>query len=44
MDTKRQFAKLREQFEAEKKKPLEGKDLNDAIDMLKDKFQQGKLF
>lgn len=44
MDTKRQFAKLREQFESEKKKPLEGKDLNDAIDMLKDKFQQGKLF
>ncbi len=44
MDTKRQFAKLREQFESEKKKPLEGKDLSAAVDMLKDKFQQGKLF
>ncbi len=44
MDTKRQFARLKEQFEKEKKKPLEGKELNDAVDMLKGKFQQGKLF
>lgn len=44
MDTKRQFAMLKDKFEKEKKKPLEGKDLNDAVDKLKGKFQQGKLF
>lgn len=44
MDTKRQFARLKEQFENEKKKPLEGEALKNAAELLKDKFQQGKLF
>lgn len=44
MDTKRQFARLKEQFESEKKKPLEGEALKNAAELLKDKFQQGKLF
>lgn len=44
MDTKRQFALLKEKFDNEKKKPLEGKALDNAVDMLKNKFQQGKLF
>ena len=46
MDTKRQFARLRERFEQEKKeamsKPLEGESLNDALSKLKGKFEQGK--
>lgn len=41
MDTKRQFAILKEQFESEKKKPLEGEDLTDAVNLLKGKFQKG---
>ena len=44
MDTKRQFARLKEKFDSEKKKPLEGQDLDNAVGMLKEKFQQGKLF
>ena len=48
MDTKRQFALLRERFDSERKaaasKPLEGDDLNDAVARLKGKFQGGKLF
>ena len=48
MDTKRQFALLREKFDRERKealsKPLEGEDLNDAVAKLKGKFQGGKLF
>ena len=54
-DTKRQFALLREKFEAERKeakrerdeamsKPLEGEDLTDAVARLQSKFQGGKLF
>lgn len=55
MDTKRQFARLKEQFEKEKKeaaeakeaemsKPLEGEALTNAAEMLKNKFNGGKLF
>ena len=48
MDTKRQFSRLKEQFEKEKKesmsKPLEGEALNDALARLQGKFQGGKLF
>ena len=55
MDTKRQFARLKEQFEKEKKeaaeakeaemsKPLEGEALTNAAEMLKKKFNGGKLF
>ncbi|MBO5635367.1 MAG: 3'-5' exonuclease [Bacteroidales bacterium] len=48
MDTKRQFALLRERFDSERKaaasKPLEGDDLNDAVARLKGKFQGGILF
>ena len=40
MDTKRQFARLKEQFENEKKAPLEGEALSNALDMLKGKFGQ----
>lgn len=46
MDTKSQFARLRERFEQEKKeamsKPLEGEALTDAVSMLQGKFGQGK--
>lgn len=42
LDTKRQFAKLRAQFDAERyaqrSKPLDGKDFSDATAMLKSKF------
>lgn len=41
MDTKRQFARLKEQFESEKKKPLEGEDFTDAVNLLQGKFQKG---
>ena len=48
MDTKRQFALLKERFEQEKKeamsKPLEGEALSDALAKLQSKFQGGKLF
>ena len=48
MDTKRQFAKLKEKFDKERKealsKPLEGEELNDALTKLKGKFQGGRLF
>ena len=48
MDTKRQFSKLKEQFEKERKealrKPLSGEELDDAVARLKGKFQEGKLF
>ena len=48
MDTKRQFALLRERFDKERKaamsKPLEGEDLSDAVARLQGKFQGGKLF
>lgn len=48
MDTKRQFALLKEQFDRERKeamsKPLEGKDLDNALDMLRGKFNNGKIF
>lgn len=54
MDTKRQFARLKEQFDKEKKeaakareaemsKPLEGEAFDSAVAGLKDKFS-GKLF
>lgn len=38
LDTKRQFARLKEQFEQEKKKPLQGEALENALDLLKEKF------
>lgn len=49
MDTKSQFARLKEQYDQEKKeamsKPLEGEALNDALAKLQGKFQgSGKLF
>lgn len=55
MDTKRQFARLKEKFEKEKKeaakareaemsKPLEGEAFDSAIAGLKDKFGGGRLF
>jgi len=46
MDTKRQFARLKEQFDAEKKKPLGDKEISDAAEKLRAKFQGGggKLF
>ena len=48
MDTKRQFSKLKEQFEKERKeamrRPLSGEELDDAVARLKGKFQEGKLF
>ena len=48
MDTKRQFAKLKEKFDKERKeamsKPLEGEELSDALTKLKGKFQGGRLF
>lgn len=50
LDTKRQFALLRQKFESEKKavsaarnEPLEGKRLDDSVNLLKEKFT-GKLF
>lgn len=48
MDTKRQFALLKERFDKERKealsKPLEGEDLSDAVAKLKNRFEGGKLF
>ena len=48
MDTKRQFAILKEKFDKEKKealsKPLEGEEFSDALSKLKGKFQGGRLF
>lgn len=48
MDTKRQFARLKEKFDSERKeamsKPLEGWALSDALAKLQSKFQGGRLF
>ncbi|MBR4755806.1 MAG: hypothetical protein IK076_02590, partial [Bacteroidales bacterium] len=48
MDTKRQFSRLKEQFDRERKeamnKPLEGEALSDALQKLQGKFQGGRLF
>lgn len=49
MDTKRQFAILKERFDKEKKeamsRPLQGEELDSAIDLLRGKFaSDGKLF
>jgi DNA polymerase-3 subunit epsilon len=55
LDTKRQFALLKEKYDKEKKelekerkamesKPLEGDDFSAALSRLKDKFQGGSLF
>lgn len=48
MDTKRQFAILKEKFDKERKeamkKPLEGEDFNNALNMLRGKFDTGKMF
>ena len=48
MDTKRQFALLKERFDKEKaeqqRKPLEGEALSEALQKLQGKFQGGKLF
>ena len=48
MDTKRQFATLKEKFDKERKeamnKPLKGEELSDALAKLKGRFEGGKLF
>ena len=48
MDTKRQFAILKERFDKERKeamnKPLQGEELSDALTKLKGRFEGGKLF
>ena len=48
MDTKSQFARLKAQFEKERRealaKPLDSEALNDAVSRLRGKFQGGKLF
>lgn len=48
LDTKRQFARLKERFDQEKEtlrsQPLEGEKLDAARKQLKDKFEGGKLF
>lgn len=45
LDTKRQFALLRKQFEDEKKsRPLSENELEKSIGMLGDKFNSGRLF
>lgn len=48
MDTKRQFQRLKEQFEKEKKeamtKPLGAEEFSDAVAKMKAKFEGGKLF
>lgn len=48
MDTKRQFQRLKEQFEKEKReamtKPLGAEEFSDAVAKMKAKFEGGKLF
>ena len=44
MDTKRQFARLKEQFDKERSKPLDQQEMSDALNRLKGKFEGGKLF
>ena len=45
LDTKRQFALLRRQFEDEKKsRPLSDEELNRSLDLLSNKFSSGSLF
>ena len=44
MDTKRQFARLKEQFDQERSKPLDQQEMSDALNRLKGKFEGGKLF
>ncbi len=48
MDTKRQFALLKERFEKEREearsKPLGADEMNSALERLKGKFESGKLF
>ena len=48
LDTKRQFARLKAQFEQEdeslRAQPLQGEQLDDARKKLQDKFNSGKLF
>ena len=48
MDTKRQFARLKEQFDKERKeamsKPLKGEEFSEALSRLQSRFQSGKLF
>lgn len=45
LDTKRQFAILRRQFEDERKsQPLSDEDLSRSLDMLGNKFNSGRLF
>lgn len=48
LDTKHQFARLKQQFDQEKEaqrpKPLEGERLDEALQKLKSKFEGGRLF
>ncbi|MBP5333939.1 MAG: 3'-5' exonuclease [Bacteroidales bacterium] len=44
LDTKRQFARLREQFQAERKASLNRPATADELNGLRDKFSSGKLF
>jgi DNA polymerase III, epsilon subunit and related 3''-5'' exonucleases len=44
MDTKRQFALLKEKFEKEGRQPLEGEAFSDALSKLQRKFGTGKIF
>ena len=44
LDTKREFARLKEQFEAERKKPLSANEAASAAEALQNKFGSGKLF
>lgn len=45
LDTKRQFAMLKKQFEDEKKsRPLSDEEINRSLDLLSSKFSSGSLF
>ena len=44
LDTKRQFAKLKERFQAERKASLNRPATDDELSSLRDKFSSGKLF
>ena len=44
LDTKRQFARLREQFQAERKASLNRPATADELQDLRSKFSSGKLF
>jgi len=44
LDTKRQFSLLEEKFKEERKKPLDEKQLEEAVQNLQGHFESGKLF